>query len=170
VIFKALSIVSADLKLPAIDDAVLRAWFEKNRVRYDEPARYDFQEAVPVGGASEGAVGQLVDTLRTGTPGELSAGLRVFKGRPLANVVQGYGEEFARVLAESAPGQWRALQSKDGWRAVQLVSLSAAKPATYETLRGVVLQDWTDATMSEQRSAAVHALARKYTVKVERAK
>jgi hypothetical protein len=34
-------------------------------------------------------------------------------------------------------------------------------------LRGVVLQDWTDATLTEQRSAAVRALARKYTVKLE---
>jgi hypothetical protein len=31
----------------------------------------------------------------------------------------------------------------------------------------VVLQDWTDAVMAEQRSAAVRALAKKYTVKIE---
>jgi len=31
----------------------------------------------------------------------------------------------------------------------------------------VVLQDWTDATMAEQRSAAVRTLARKYAVKYE---
>jgi hypothetical protein len=31
----------------------------------------------------------------------------------------------------------------------------------------VILHDWTDATLSEQRSAAVRALAKKYTVKVE---
>jgi hypothetical protein len=30
-----------------------------------------------------------------------------------------------------------------------------------------VLQDWTDAVMSEQRSAAVRALAKKYTITVE---
>jgi hypothetical protein len=167
VIFKALSIVSADLQLPPIDDAGLRAWFEKNRARYDEPARYDFQEAVLAGDRTEGAVRSLVQTLRTGTPGEVGAGLRIFKGRPRANLVQGYGEAFAHALEDSAPGQWRALESSDGWRAVQLLSTAAAKPADYAALRGVVLHDWTDATMAEQRSAAVHALARKYTVKVE---
>jgi hypothetical protein len=170
VIFKALSIVSADLQQPPIDDAGLRAWFEKNRARYGEPARYDFQEAVPAGDSSEGAVRALVETLRNGTPGELSAGLRIFKGRPHANLLQGYGEDFAAALVASAPGQWRALKSRDAWRAVQLVSAAAAKPADYEPLRGVVLHDWTDAIMAEQRSAAVHALARKYTVKVETAK
>jgi hypothetical protein len=30
----------------------------------------------------------------------------------------------------------------------------------------VVLQDWTDSTKAEQRTAAVRALAKKYTVKV----
>jgi hypothetical protein len=31
----------------------------------------------------------------------------------------------------------------------------------------VILQDWIDATMAEQRTAAVRALAKKYTVKYE---
>jgi hypothetical protein len=169
VIFKALSVVSADLKLPPYDDASLRGWFEKNRARYDEPARYDFQEAVLSGDSSEGAVFAFVERLSRGTPGDLDAGLRVFKGRPRANIVQGYGDEFAKSLEESPAGTWRALRSRDGWRAVQLQSMSARKPAEYEPLRGVVLQDWTDATMAEQRSAAVGALARKYTVKVDAA-
>lgn len=39
----------------------------------------------------------------------------------------------------------------------------------FEALRGVVLQDWTDATLSEQRSAAVRALTKKYKLKTEAA-
>src|SRR5688572_25906754 len=45
VIFKALSVVDAGVKLPAFDDAILRTWFEKHRDKYDTPARYDFEEA-----------------------------------------------------------------------------------------------------------------------------
>jgi hypothetical protein len=45
--------------------------------------------------------------------------------------------------------------------------MTAAKPAVYETLRGVALQDWKDAIASEQRSAAVRTLAKKYKVKIE---
>jgi hypothetical protein len=33
----------------------------------------------------------------------------------------------------------------------------------------VVQQDWTDATMSEQRTAAVQVLARKYSIRNEAA-
>ena len=167
VIFKMLSVVDAGLKLPPFDDKVLREWFEKNRAKYDEPARYTFQEAVLSGDRSEAAVRSFVQVLHKGAPGELDAGLRVYKGRPHANIVQGYGEDFAKALSDSPPGQWRALATRDGWRAVQLDSVTPAKPAEFEALRGVVLQDWTDATMAEQRSAAVRTLAKRYTVKYE---
>jgi hypothetical protein len=166
VIFKMLNIVESDLRLPPVDENVLRAWFEKNRSRYDEPARYDFREAVLAGDMSEGSVEAFVVTLQKGVPGELNAGLRVFKGRPYPNVVQGYGEAFVRALDESPPAQWRALPTRDGWRAVQLEKIAPPKQADFESLRSVIQQDWTDATMSELRSAAVQTLAQKYKVEV----
>ena len=167
VIFKALSVVDGGTKLPPISDAVLREWFDKHRAKYDEPARYDFQEAALEGNPGEAAVRSFVEQLNNGTPGDAKAGLRVFKGRPRDNLLQSYGEGFAKGLEAATPGQWLALQSREGWHAVRLESSSGARPANFETLRGVVLQDWTDATLAEQRSAAVAALARKYTVKVE---
>ncbi len=167
VIFKALSMVSADLKLPPADEKVIREWFEKNRAKYDEPARYDFQEAVIAGERIEASVKALVEKLNTGTPGDIEAGLRIFKGRPHANIVQGYGEPFAKALEQSPQGKWVAISAKDGWRAVRLDSSMNGTAASFESLRGVVLQDWTDATMSQLRSDAVAALAKKYKIKVE---
>ncbi|MFG6431137.1 peptidyl-prolyl cis-trans isomerase [Roseateles sp. LYH14W] len=167
VIFKALSVVDGGTQLPPASDEVLRDWFEKRRAKYDEPARFDFQEAVLGGEAGETAVRAFVDLLNNGTPGDAKAGLRVFKGRPHGNLTQSYGEGFAKALESAAAGQWLALQSRDGWHAVRLDATSAGKPASFEALRGVVLQDWTDAVLAEQRSAAVAALAKKYTVKVE---
>jgi len=167
VIFKALSVIDAGIKLPPVDDKLLREWFEKNRVKYDEPERYDFEEAVLSGERSDSRVRALVVQLQKGKPGEVDAGLRVFKGRPHANIVDGYGEEFAKALENSTPGEWVALPTKDGLRVVRLDSITPPKPADFENLRGVVLQDWADATMSEQRSAAVAVLARKYKVKYE---
>jgi len=166
VIFKALSVVDASTKLPDYDDRLLRDWFETNRVKYDEPARYDFQEAVLTGEKSESANRAFAAALNAGTPGDAGAGLRVFKGRPRANLVQSYGEEFAVALEASRSGEWRVLPSRGGWRVIQLEAATPPKPADFEDLRAVVLQDWTDAAMAEQRSAAVRALAKKYTVKV----
>ncbi|MCV2370361.1 peptidylprolyl isomerase [Roseateles oligotrophus] len=170
VIFKALSVVDANTKLPAVDDKVLRDWFEKNRAKYDEPARFDFQEAALSGDNSEAAARAFVTELNAGTPGDAKAGLRVFKGRPHGNIVQSYGAEFAQALEALPPGEWRALPTREGWRAMRLEAISPAKPANFETLRGVLLPDWTDATMAEQRSAAVRALTQKYKVKYEASK
>ncbi len=167
VIFKALSVVDSGTQLPPAEEKTLRNWFEAHRAKYDEPARFDFQEAVLPGEASEATVRAFVDTLNNGAPGDAKAGLRVFKGRPHSNLLQSYGEGFAKALEAATPGQWLALQSREGWRAVRLDAANGAKPASFEALRNVVQQDWTDATLSEQRSAAVAALARKYSIKVE---
>jgi hypothetical protein len=167
VIFKALSVIDSNVKLPPVDEKVLRAWFEKHREKYDEPARYDFDEAALSGAGPEAAVRDFVKALNDGTPGDAKAGLRVFKGRPHSNLVQSYGPQLAEALTKAPPGQWQALQTRDGWRALRLNATTAPKPAAFEALRGIVLQDWTDATLAEQRSAAVSALTKKYTVKYE---
>jgi hypothetical protein len=167
VIFKALSVIEAGLTLPPIDDEKLRAWFEEHRVRYDEPERYDFEEAVLHGGAGETDVHAFVADLNAGTPGDVQAGLRVFKGRPHDNLVQSYGQPFAADLESGEHGVWRAIHSTEGLRAVRLLAVTPRKPASFDELRGVVLQDWTDDVMAEQRSAAVAVLAKKYSVSVE---
>jgi hypothetical protein len=167
VIFKALSMINAGIKRPPFDDALLRSWFEQNRVKYDEPARYDFSEAVLDGDASESAATAFAAALNAGAPGDAKAGLRLFKARPHPNIVQSYGPEFSQALEALPLGEWRALRQGDGWRVMRLEAVASAKPASFDTLRGVVLQDWTDTVMAEQRSAAVRALAKKYTVKTE---
>ena len=167
VIFKALSMIDASVKLPPYDDKLLRDWFENHRAKYDDPARYDFQEAVMSGDNSEVAVRSFVETLNAGAPGDIQAGLRVFKSRPQSNLEQSYGADFANTLAGASPGKWLALSSRDGWRAIRLDNIIPAKPGVFEMLRGVVLQDWTDATLAEQRSAAVSALTKKYKIIIE---
>lgn len=167
VIFKALSMINAGIKRPPFDEALLRSWFEQNRIRYDEPARYDFEEAVLDGDASEAAATAFATALNAGTPGDAKAGLRVFKARPHPTIVQSYGPEFAQALAALPVGSWRALRHGDGWRVLRLDAATPAKAASFDALRGMVLQDWTDAVMAEQRTAAVRTLAKKYLVRVE---
>lgn len=167
VIFKALSVVDSNVKVPPADDQVLRAWFEAHRDKYDEPARYDFEEAALAGTNPEATVRQFVVALNQGTPGDAKAGLRVFKARPHSNIVESYGADFANALEATAPGTWQALQTRDGWRAMRLNAVTPPKPAVFEVVRGMVLQDWTDATASEQRTAAVRTLAKKYKINYE---
>ncbi|MFA5984989.1 MAG: peptidylprolyl isomerase [Methylococcaceae bacterium] len=169
VIFKALSVIDANVKLPAYDDNTLRKWFEGHRNKYDQPARYDFEEAVLAGDNAEKAVRDFVLLLNTGAPGDAQAGLRLFKDRPYANLEQSYGVEFVKTLEAAPVGVWQAQSSKTGWKAIRLNAVKRPEPAAFEALRGVILQDWTDATLAEQRTAAVRVLGEKYTVKFEAA-
>ncbi len=146
VIFKALSVIDSKLEVPVADDAVLRSWFEQRRAKYDTPARFDFQEAALSGDNTEAAVRGFTADLNQGTPGDAKAGLRVFKGRPRSNLVASYGSEFAAALEESPPGLWQAYLTRDGWRAIRLDAQTPVKPADFELLHDVVLQDWTDAS------------------------
>jgi hypothetical protein len=165
VIFKALNVVESTVKLPKFDEKTLRDWFESNRQKYDEPTRYDFQEAVLTGENTESAVRAFVDELNGSTTGDAKAGLRVFKGRPHANLVQSYGEEFAGVLEALPPSEWRALKTREGWRAMRLDAVTPGKPASFEALRNVVQQDWTDAAMAAERTAVVRNMAKKYEIR-----
>jgi hypothetical protein len=167
VIFKSLSVIDSNVRVPSADDRALRTWFDGHRDKYDEPERYDFEEAALSGDSSEAAVREFVKALNSGTPGDAKAGLRVFKGRPKASLVESYGPEFARALAAAQPHTWHALHTRDGWRAMRLDAITPPKPAVFEALRGVVLHDWIDATAAEQRTAVVRALAGKYKVKYE---
>jgi hypothetical protein len=164
VIFKSLSVVEAGLKLPPFDDELLRQWFERHREKYDEPARYDYEEAVLPGKPERADLEDLASQLNSGKPGAAEANLRVFTGRPDSNLVQSYGASFAKAIEESPPNEWRVLQAQDGPRLVQLKRITSPQPAQFERLRGVVLQDWTDQTMAEQRTAIVRSIARKYKV------
>src|SRR6185503_3013329 len=96
VIFKALSVVDSQVKLPLADEKTLRAWFEAHRVKYDDPARFDFDEGALSGDNSEAAVRDFVKELNGGTPGDAKAGLRVFKARPYQNLVDSYGLELTQ--------------------------------------------------------------------------
>src|SRR4051812_25168616 len=151
VIFKALSVIDASVKLPPVDDAVLRRWFEGHRAKYDEPPRFDFDEAMLSGDSSESGARRFATLLNAGEPGDLGAQLRVFKGRPRENLLQSYGAGFAQALASAPPGRWQALQTHEGWRVVRLDLATPGRPAVFEALRAVVQQDWTDASLSEQR-------------------
>ena len=164
VIFKALSVVDANVKLPAIDDKGLKSWFEQRHEKYDEPARYTFDEAALAGDNSEAAVRAFVAALNSGTPGDAKAGLRIFKGRPLENLIQSYGADFPRQVETSPLGEWRALQTKSGWRAMRVNEITPPKPAVFESVRNNVLADWKDTTASDLRSAAVRTMTKKYKI------
>ncbi len=167
VIFKALEIMQANLALPKVDDQQLHAWFEKNREKYDEPARFDFLEAVTVGTLTPDAVNKFVAALNTGAKEENStqSGLRVFKARPRNTLVTSYGEPFTQALEKMPIGQWQALESREGLRVIRLEAKKAGEAVDYTSVQTKVYMDWKDDILQQQRTDAVRELGKKYTIK-----
>lgn len=171
VIFKSLMAIEPTLRLPPIDEPKLREWFEARRAKYDQPPRYDFEEAVLPGSPTEAELNALVQTLNAGPSGstqaQTEASLRVFKGRPLENLRASYGDDFSKALAAGEPGIWRVLPTTSGPRAMRLDAVTAKQPADFDVVRNVVRQDWVDTTMAELRTSAVREMTKKYTLQVE---
>ena len=169
VIFKALNVMQANLTLPPIDEPGLRIWFAQHHARYDEPDRFDFLEAVVAGKPDKATIDAFVLALNTGKAekeGATNSDLRVFSGRPRSNLVASYGEAFAADLNAMPAGQWRALASSDGVHIVRLEKKIPGQPASFDSVRATILDDWKDATMQDLRTAAVRELGKKYTVSV----
>jgi parvulin-like peptidyl-prolyl cis-trans isomerase-like protein len=165
VIYKVLNMIEAALATPTFDEKTLRDWFAKNHAKYDQPPMYGFQEVVVADDTSEEALRELVRRLNSATS---SRGVpsRVLDSQPHDSLVKAYGEGFVRLLAASPRDEWRLLKSSIGPRVVRLDSVAPAVPADFDKVGDVVLRDWIDATMAEQRSAAILAMERRYTVKV----
>ena len=167
VAFKALGAIETSVKVPTPDEAVLKDWFEKNRVKFDEPARVSFEEAALAGQNDEAVVRAFVADLRNGTPGDAKAGLRVFKNRPVPTIDQAYGPEFTKALSGLAVGEWNALSTRDGWRAIRVTGVIPEVPADFAARHGDIAQAWRDSIGAEQRTGAVRALAKKYRVRYQ---
>ena len=160
VIFKALSVVDAASSCRRSTTSMLRDWFEQHRDKYDEPARYDFQEAVLSGDTSEAAVRAFVADVERRHAGRRQGRAARVQG-PAARQPRA---ELRRRVRHGARGSRRPASGARCTAAtacapMRSMPITPPKPASFEDLRGVVLQDWTDAVMAEQRSAAVRALA-----------
>lgn len=166
VIFKALNVVQANLQPPAVDDAALRTWFEQHRARYDDPPRIDFLEAVIEGRPDRAAVAAFVDALAAGAADTERSGLRIFRGRPVGSIREGFGGAFTDRLATLPLQRWQVVDSNDGPRAVLVEARAEGTPADFEAIRERVAQDWRDQRMAELRTEAVRSLAVKYTLRV----
>jgi hypothetical protein len=163
---RALLVIEEAARPGLVSDEELRRWFESRRDKYEQPARFDFEDLALPGQSSEAAVRGVVEQLNNGAPGDAQASLRVFKGRPESNLVQSYGPEVATALAKSQPGRWLPLPARQGWRAMRLVAMTPTAHAAFEAQREAIRRDWNDATAAERRRVAVQALWQKYKIEL----
>jgi PPIC-type PPIASE domain len=165
VIFKALTVTQSGLSLPKIDEAGLRAWFETKRDRYDQPARFDFQEAMVIGDRSKERMTAFVKALNSQGPSDVESSLSLFKDRPRPNLVQSYGEPFAAALEKQGPGVWAAVDSREGLRVINLTTITAGQISNFDAVKERVFQDWKDDATGQVTQQALQSMARKYRIR-----
>lgn len=166
VIARALAAIDEKVRSTAVTDEELRRWFESHRERFEQPARFDFEDATPSGQSSEASIRAVVEQ-RNGAPAAARAGVRSFQNRPESNLVQSYGPEVSSALSQAEPGRWLALRARDGWRAMRVLAWKPAIRAVFETQREAIRRDWVNAAVAKDRSAAVRALWQNYEIEFD---
>jgi hypothetical protein len=165
VIFKALNVIESNLRLPSLNDAELRAWFEQHRTDYDLQALYDFSEAVPTTSDAD-TVRNFAAALNSGEPLDVQSGLRIFEARPRDTVAGAFGADFVAALDNVPLQTWQAISSSEGLRIVRVEKRRPGARVSFEEVRARVLQDWRDKRAQELRTSAVRELGKKYTVRI----
>ena len=99
-----------------------------HRDKYDEPARYDFEEAALAGDNAEAAVRAVRDGAeRAARPATPRPGCACSRAGRTRTWFRATGRSSPRRSTESQPGHWHALQTRDGWRAMRLDAVDAAE-------------------------------------------
>ena len=164
-------LVFSRLQVPAPTEAGLRAWFEANRARYDQPVRYDFFGlALDATEAREGAesIARQLEGEEAEPPAELVARVRVFANRDRGGIAALFGPDFAASLAEMPLDAWRALPTdgagRTGWFVARVAQIREGRRAEFDEVRPQVEDAWRADTTRSMANEAVSALGRGYVI------
>lgn len=172
------------------DDAQLEAWLAANPQQYMLPPRLSFEhvffadnpvanaEAAGAAGSGEGSgpppparerAQHAREALAGGADpvglGEPFIGGRRFERRIRAQVVGGFGEEFATVLEAAPIDQWFGpVRSTSGWHVVRVSAIEAERRAPLAEIRDRVVRAWRAEQAEAARQRRIDELRARYAV------
>ena len=165
---------------PTPDDAELRAYLDRHRDEYLEPARVSlwhvFLASDRHGAAAEDDARVLLARLRSEavTPGQaLRLGDAFPPGRHLQaqserDLTRLFGPDFARAVLALEPGTWMGpLRSPYGVHLVRIEAKEPARTQPFEAVRSRVLAQVIEERGEARLAEALHVLRTKYTVRVD---
>jgi len=165
VAFKLQLLIFDQIRLPRPTEDQLRAWFADNHERFDEQERVGFYLTPPTDEMT--AQRQLVDIEGQHESEELQKQTRAILGRPVASLAASFGEKFRDALLALPLGQWKILQSKDGWHVVRLDSRRAGVLASLDNVRDEAVRIWLTDETRKRAWEAVSRLKASYSVRYE---
>jgi parvulin-like peptidyl-prolyl isomerase len=165
VAFKLQLLIFDQIRVPQPTEDQLRAWFADNHGRFDEQERVGFYLTPPTDEMT--AQRQLADIEGQHESEDLQKQTRAILGRPVASLAASFGETFRDALLALPQGQWKALQSKEGWHVVRLDSRRAAVLASLDNVRDEAVRLWLTDETRKRAWEAVSRLKAGYTVRYE---
>jgi hypothetical protein len=165
VAFKLQLLIFDQIRVPQPTEDQLHAWFADNHERFDEQERVGFYLTPPTDEMT--AQRQLVDIEGQHESEDLQKQTRAILGRPVASLAASFGEGFRDALLGLPLGQWKILQSKDGWHVVRLDSRRAGVLASLDNVRDEAVRIWLTDETRKRAWEAVSRLKASYSVRYE---
>lgn len=163
--FKLQVLVFDQVQLEKPSEEQLRAYFDKNRSRFDQPEQVSFLLTAATDEST--ARRQFEDMKAERESPDLRDQTRAFPNRPVNSLAPSFGENFRTTLLGLPVGEWHVIQANDGWRIARLDSRQAPVPASFEAVRGEVKDMWTTDETRKRAWDAVTRLKASYNVKIE---
>jgi hypothetical protein len=165
VAFKLQLLIFDQIRVSQPTEDQLRAWFADNHDRFDEQERVGFYLTPPTDEMT--AQRQLEEIQAQHESEDLQKQTRAILGRPVASLAQPFGEGFRDALLALPLGQWKVLQSKDGWHVVRLDSRRAGVLANLDDVRDEAVRIWLTDETRKRAWEAVSRLKTAYSVRYE---
>lgn len=152
------------------DPDELRAYFDANRARYDEPVRVDMQHVFVAGtGDEKKAEAEKLEILVEGGAkprglGERFKGGRKLRRRSLQSIEKVFGKDFASGIDELSRDEWHVRQSDHGWHVVHIDRVYPAKPANFEEIQVELAEAWKAEARQSATKEELEALQDRYEI------
>ena len=163
--FKLQLLIFDQIRVPQPTEDQLRAWFADNHGRFDEQERVGFYLTPPTDEMT--AQRQLAEIEGQHEAEDLQKQTRAILGRPVTSLAASFGDSFRDALLALPLGQWKVLQSKDGWHVVRLDSRRAGVLASLDNVRDEAVRLWLTDETRKRAWEAVSRLKAGYTVRYE---
>jgi parvulin-like peptidyl-prolyl cis-trans isomerase-like protein len=163
--FKLQLLIFDQVRVAQPTEEQLRAWFAGNHERFDEPEQVGFYLTPAVDEAT--ARRQLDDIAAQRESEELRNQTRAILGRPVASLPASFGDGFRDTLLAMSEGEWKVVQSKEGWHVVRLDSRRPGALARFEDVQEEAAKIWYTEETRKQAWDAVSRLKANYKVQYE---
>lgn len=163
--FKLQYLIFDQVKVSQPSEEQLRAWFEQNHARFDEPERVGFYLTPATDKAT--AEKQLEDIRSQRESEDLRDQTHAVLGRSVDSLAGGFGQSFRDGLLKLPQGEWGLLQSNEGWHVVRFDSSTPGKRAKFEDVRDDTAKMWQLEETRNQAWEAVNRLKANYKIRYE---